>query len=280
MIGIHEEPRPVSISTHLYRILLAAYPSGFRQEYGPYMAQLFRDQCVHSYRRSGPSGMLWLWTLTLFDFFMTVLEEHLQRETFMSKEKFMRLSGWGMMLGALALVLGFAASGGESSYYDPLGGRDGFYEYAQLFLVPSGIFLITLGILGLRMRYGKHSGILGNLSLLLSAASGFVSFIAAIPLFILNDGPWWEITMGGLLNIFVGLAVFGLAALRRKPLPRWNALPLLTGIAFPILLTVGVQTDQSGEIVGPIVMLWSSVGVGILGYLLRGDVPREPFPVG
>ena len=100
-----EDPRSIFISAASYRLLLLAYPSRFRYEYGPHMAQVFNDLCLRTYRHSGPPGMFSLWALMLFDLFKTVVEEHLQRGVEMTREKFIRLSGWGMMLGALAIPL-------------------------------------------------------------------------------------------------------------------------------------------------------------------------------
>jgi hypothetical protein len=60
--------------------------------------------------------MFSLWMLTLLDLFSTAVEEHLHRETNMTKEKFIRLSGWALILAAVTLVVGFGLSGGETSY--------------------------------------------------------------------------------------------------------------------------------------------------------------------
>ena len=38
------DPSAVSFSTSLYELLLATYPSRFRHEYGPHMAQVSRDR--------------------------------------------------------------------------------------------------------------------------------------------------------------------------------------------------------------------------------------------
>ena len=80
MMNLSRNNLPITFSVELYRLLLAAYPKKFRQEYGAHMLQFFRDCCIRVYQQSGPLGMLWLWTLTLFDFLHTVLEEHLQSE--------------------------------------------------------------------------------------------------------------------------------------------------------------------------------------------------------
>ena len=88
-----DDPSPVALSISLYNTLLAAYPTGFRHAYGPPMAQVFRDYCLRSYRQDGLPGMLNLWTLILIDYIKSVVEEHLQRGTHMSKSTFIRMSG-------------------------------------------------------------------------------------------------------------------------------------------------------------------------------------------
>ena len=47
MSPAHGEPdsKAVALSVRLFERFLAAYPREYRREYGPAMAQLFRDQC-------------------------------------------------------------------------------------------------------------------------------------------------------------------------------------------------------------------------------------------
>ncbi|MBN2001918.1 MAG: hypothetical protein JXA21_01070 [Anaerolineae bacterium] len=72
-----DAPMREPIATRLYTGLLRLYPRAHRQEYGPLMAQLFRDQCREIYARRRPWGMLWLWLRTLWDLCVTVVQEHL-----------------------------------------------------------------------------------------------------------------------------------------------------------------------------------------------------------
>jgi hypothetical protein len=285
-----KESSPVTLSVHIYKLLLTAYPSEFRREYGPHMLQLFRDCSLRVYKQSGPTGMFSLWTVTLFDFFSTVVEEHLHRETNMTKEKFIRLSGWALVLAAVTLVAGFGIGGGETSYSDPLGGRDGFYEYGQLILVPASMLLFTIGMIGLRARFGPGSGRLGNIGLVIAIAGGAAAFLTSIPLFalwVVYEGMWWTIWISSMLALFTGLFLFGIDAIRKKPMPRWNAVPLLTGIWFPILglmaillNLLGVDTTSSGN--GDFLWIFSLIfvviGTMVLGYLLQSDVPEKPIP--
>jgi hypothetical protein len=63
------------ISERLYKALLTAYPREFRSEYGPQMAQAFRDLCQEELRRSGMFGFGKLWVRTILDLATTALVE-------------------------------------------------------------------------------------------------------------------------------------------------------------------------------------------------------------
>jgi hypothetical protein len=95
------------LSTRFYRALLVIYPSAYRQEYGGPMLQLFSDSCCRLLREVGWSGLLELWWRTMLDTLQTAIEEHSQRGVDMSKSKFVKLSGWALMVGGLALTLGW-----------------------------------------------------------------------------------------------------------------------------------------------------------------------------
>jgi hypothetical protein len=67
----------VTVSVKIYERLLAAYPAGFRREYGPAMKQLFRDQCRDAWDRGQGRGLAVLWLRVLPDLAKTSLLEHL-----------------------------------------------------------------------------------------------------------------------------------------------------------------------------------------------------------
>ena len=283
------ESSSVTLSIRIYRLLLNAYPSEFRREYGPHMLQLFRDCSLRVYQRRGSTGLFSLWTSTLFDLFSTVVEEHLHRETNMTKEKFIRLSGWGLILAAVTLVAGFGIGGGETSYSDPLGGRDGFYEYSQLILIPASMLLFTIGMIGLRIRFSQDSGRLGNIGLVIAIAGGGLAFLTSIPLFalwVVYEGIWWVAWISSMLVLFTGLFLFGIDAIRKKPFPRWNAVPLLTGIWFPALGLMAILLNQlgldtssgNGDFLWMISLIFVVIGTLVLGYLLQSDIPEKPVP--
>jgi len=104
------EPRSLILSARLYQALLIVYPSEFRQAYGVHMLQVFRDCGQRALRETGTAGLLFLWARTMLDTVQSAFEEHAQRGVDMSKEKFLKLSGWALMLGGLTETLGWLAS--------------------------------------------------------------------------------------------------------------------------------------------------------------------------
>lgn len=268
----------LSFSDNLYRRFLRAYPAEYRQGFSEDMAQVFRDLCREIYEREGLAGFLELWLTTLFDLLKTAIEERSKEVIQMTKEKFVRLSGWALMLAGATFMLGFAIGGQETSYSDPLGGSDGFYEYSQLILVPLAMASFAVGMLGMRSRYGAQVGRFGSISLIIGAIGGGIGFVAAIGLFLLLQGDgWWLTWMFGLLLVLVGLLLFGIAAARKRPLPRWNALPLITGSLLLLLPIMGLITgsdDLSGPILTTIFALIAA-GFVALGFVVQGDSVEE-----
>ena len=84
----------VALSVRLFQRLLAAYPKEYRREYGPAMAQLFRDQCRDAWRHGRGWGLTGLWLRVLPDLVKTSVLEHLS--TF--KERKTMLERIGMLL--------------------------------------------------------------------------------------------------------------------------------------------------------------------------------------
>ena len=81
MREIFSENRGLTLSVRLYGLLLAAYPAEFRREYGPHMAQLFRDRCRDEQRRrsrSARGSLLRVWVETILDLARTAPGEHLR----------------------------------------------------------------------------------------------------------------------------------------------------------------------------------------------------------
>lgn len=66
-----------SIHPRVYGLLLLAYPREFRREYGPQMAQVFRDCCRDQLQQAGRFGLVKVWSHTLIDLIQTALKERM-----------------------------------------------------------------------------------------------------------------------------------------------------------------------------------------------------------
>src|ERR1035437_2770329 len=69
--------RALAASQKIYGWLLSAYPPAHRQEYGPAMAQLFRDQCRDEWNAAQGWGVARLWLRVLPDLVNTSIAERL-----------------------------------------------------------------------------------------------------------------------------------------------------------------------------------------------------------
>ena len=75
---VSADDRRAPLSQRLYGLLLAFYPTEFRREYGPHMAQLFRDRQRETLGWGGLSALR-LWVETLFDLIQSAPKEHLEK---------------------------------------------------------------------------------------------------------------------------------------------------------------------------------------------------------
>jgi hypothetical protein len=281
MISKSEEYPGVAVSVRIYRALLSAYPAKFQQEYGPHMLQVFRDCCLRVTRQGGTNGMLKLWAVTLLDLLQSVVSEHRQKEIEMKKEmkpQDIRMAGWALMLGSMVFFLGvFIGALQDDNWYVMI-------ALVALISMP----LLAFGLLGLRRRYGDQVGGFGKNILLIGAVFG--SLISIIGYFI-EVGPFdmgyyslWTLILIGPGLLFACLALFGVIALFKKPLPRWNILPILAGLWLSIrwlpfmittLLTDEMPADVALSIADTVFTILQGVSLIALGYILKSDVPEE-----
>jgi hypothetical protein len=191
----------------------------------------------------------------------------------MSKSKFVKLSGWALTAGAFAFltVLGGSVAGSVI-----------------------GSILIAIGMLGLRARYGENVGSLGR-NMLLAGVVGMVLAYASVPVLRNVDvfhlrlswdtTPVYLLPFAGPAVLLTGLAVFGLVALNKKPLPQVNWLPLLAGIGYPaiyfsiffyIVLNNGAwpENDNLFYIV-QFGLMTQFLALCILGLILQADASQE-----
>jgi hypothetical protein len=133
-------------------------------------------------------------------------------------------------------------------------------------------------MIGLYLRYRNKTNSLGKFGLIMGIIGGVVTLMAAIPMF--TSGPNWSWTawMVGSFLYFLGLVFFGISAVRGNLLPRWNALPILTGIWFPLLIIVTSQMSwEASEYISFGAFLLIAIGLAGMGFLLQSDSqPASP----
>jgi hypothetical protein len=103
-------------SEQLYQYLLLAYPPAYRREYGPLMAQLFRDLLRDSRRQPKPLWLARLWMRTLIEVVVTAVHEHLAalRSHFMNTKantasSFSPAAVRGMLVAVVIIAAGLLA---------------------------------------------------------------------------------------------------------------------------------------------------------------------------
>lgn len=285
------DPAGIALSTSVYSILLRGYPRSFRQTYGPHMAQVFRDSCLKAHRQSGPAGLPALWAATLIDWFKSVLEEQLNRDTEMTRIKFVRLGGWALMLAGLIYLLTFLQLDPDRiriGLYRLFGApatREAYTQYVTaaeavgMLAYFCAVLLTAVGLLSLLARYGERTGRLGSYALGISAASGAVALLGIIAL-IAGVETARTIMFYGITVMFAMLFTFGILARRQRIMSRGSALPILAGFWLPFIL---IRAELHHLLTGS----WPNVTFGLsfamfaamslslaaLGYVLQSDLP-------
>jgi hypothetical protein len=157
----------------------------------------------------------------------------------MSKPELIKRSGWAFVAGAFAFITLLSGS-------DPIA-------------IPGSVvsaILLAVGMSGLRSAYGEHTGSLGR-SMLLLGMLGPVLWLIIIASMIgrvtetqVMEGLWVLLFAGPAISL-LGLTLFGLTALRSKPMPRLNWLPVLAGIWYPVMYILFSIYDISHKGVFP-----------------------------
>lgn len=175
------------------------------------------------------------------------------------KPQDIRLAGWALIVGAVVFILSAIS------------------EQVMGFLL--SMLLLAAGVLGLRSRYGKQAGAFGNSILLIGVILGSLTSLAG--LFGAAIDPYWILIPAGPAVLFTCLALFGVVALYKKPLSRWNALPLLAGVWLPIFFVPAlIETfkgnwyPESSNLAMPLIIS-QCIALSVLGYVLISDTPDE-----
>jgi hypothetical protein len=188
----------------------------------------------------------------------------------MSKPESIKLSGWLFIAGAFSFLTILTGS-------DPIA-------------IPGSVvsaILLAAGMSGLRSAYGEQTGSLGSSMLLLGSSGPALWVIGIAFMAIMGDqavrqGLWVLLFAGPAISL-LGLTLFGLTALRSKPMPRLNGLPVLAGIWYPVTYVLFSVYDISQQGVFPdqyvpqlvLMMLIQFLALCILGVVLISDSSKE-----
>jgi hypothetical protein len=117
--------------------------------------------------------------------------------------------------------------------------------------------------------------------LLVGAILGPITSVIGFVLQGMNE--FWTLIFIGATILFICLALFGLVGLYKKPLPRWNVLPIIAGLwltirwlpMIPALLNVGWPAENSPNIADAVFLTLQVAALVALGYILKSDVPEQ-----
>jgi hypothetical protein len=304
MKTLKSDPEVVYLSSLIYRLLLNAYPNDFQREFGSNMAQVFRDCCLRAFYTRGLAGILSLWSLTLIDYIKSIFEEYSHKGVNMSTLRFIRLSGWAFIFGAAALLTSMSAvvmTSGHGLASDPYNffsrPLDQFLAILPYIFFPSAMLLLVIGVIGIYFNYGQRVGLLGRTGMSMSIVGCVLSLVmCSIP-----DG-WdgftryisgnqiggylpWDMAALGSFFVFSGIFIFGIEAVNRHLFLRWNLIPLLAGVLFPLRIILGYFQEATTEgwsrwrldisMINLPMLIITAFCLIVLGYLLMSDIPQE-----
>ena len=276
MISQRTELPIVAFSVRVYQALLVAYPTKFQQEYGSQMVQVFQDCCLRALRQGGTNGMLKLWAITLLDLVQSVITVHSQKEVQMKNEinpEDIRKTGISLMIGGITFVLAL-----YTGFFGDYTNNLNLWTVSFFLLILLGMPGLVVGLLGVRNRYGEKAGGFGKTILLIGAILGSVTSISGVLL--ATSDRYGILVYAGPAVLLAGLAVFGIVALYKKPLPRWNVVPLIAGFWYPLFIFIPMITsvkfgDPVMSIINYVLLLIQGVALVALGYILKSNTPEE-----
>lgn len=195
----------------------------------------------------------------------------------MSKPELIKKSGWAFIAGALAFATILTNS-------DPIAFPGSWFS----------ALLLAAGLLNLRAGYGETVSRSGR-NILLLGVIGMVLWYVALASLAVMSTSWpshetqalgerlWPLIFGGPAVVLLALTLFGLIALRDKPMSHLNGLPVLAGIWYPAGYTFlfGYILSHKGVFPDPYwLVIKYTFGIQflalcLLGFILIIDSPKE-----
>ena len=195
----------------------------------------------------------------------------------MSKSESIKKSGWLFVAASIAFITILTGS-------DPIA-------------IPGSVvsaILLAVGISGLRAAYGEHVGSFGRGMLLLGMLGPLLWVVVIVFMALIYSSSnltdaeidakgLWIVIFGGPVISLLGLTLYGLAALRSKPMPRLNWLPLFAGIWYPVTYVLYAIYDISNKGAFPeqyfppliLMVVIQFSALCILGFVLIDDSSKE-----
>ncbi len=193
----------------------------------------------------------------------------------MDKSKLMKRNGWLINSSALAFATILTA-------YDPIA-------------MPGSLIcsiLLAMGMSGLRSAYGESISPFASKMLRLGVFGPIAWVIGLLIMFILGlkaqeEGSWVLFFVGPAVSLS-GLALFGIAALRSKPMASFNWLPVFAGIWYPVTYVVfsvyvnSVREDVPIQYIPAILLILALMAVlqfislGTYGIYLLNESSKQP----
>jgi hypothetical protein len=221
-------------------------------------------------------GVVGWWCTTLLDLTLTVVEQRRKITLTMPKARLIQSAGILLILGGVCLAIAAISQLQPGSHY----AFYGVYRLAIFFLTPA-FLLLGIGNIGVALRYGEGTGLLGRLALSV-AGIGALMLAAATLLLTIRDS-FWTFVMVGLVVHTSGVLIFGLIHVRAPVLPVFRGLPLVMGLLLlmPMFFqggdTYGANLGQFTQIVG-IGVGWVLTGVAIHKHQRRLVPAAESVP--
>lgn len=210
----------------------------------------------------------------------------------MTQGKFIRLSGWAMILGGFSMGIGLFVQLDwiRLMLYRTLGPPTTIEEYNHYWALAenlgelpnlAGLLLVVVGICGLRLHYRNIVGRYGRTLLDISLVGGLISVVALVLL--AGSGNAWWLFVSGFAVMFSSLALFGLVAGKKGILQPLQAGFLLSGFWFPVSIVLSLLLEyfndgQWIEIPGWIEMpIWTAVIIALmlLGQELQAEARQK-----
>jgi hypothetical protein len=134
--------RPTSTDERVYRVLLRAYPSGFRAEYGYELTLAFRDA-----RRDARGARLRFWTHMMLDLARSAPAQRLEALRTYRKHHFPSKEAHVKTMGVLAMLIGVLQAVNAIAELSAGSARDGAWPIAVVLLaLLLGLLLVAAGV--------------------------------------------------------------------------------------------------------------------------------------